>query len=123
MIDWFRSWHGAPTDPKWLVVGRRASVSPGIVSAIVWALFDHASQAVDRGSVAGFDFETYAAFSGFDEKQVRSVYAALEAKEIITSGRIKQWEKRQPKREDVSTERVRSHRRQRPEAVPAIERD
>lgn len=111
MNDWFRSWHGAPTDPKWLVIAKRANVAPGVVSAIVWALFDHASQAVDRGSVADFDCETYAAFSGFDEDQVRAVYVAMEAKAIIVSGKLAKWEKRQPRREDNSAERVRQHRK------------
>lgn len=107
MIDWFRSWHGAPTDTKWLVIGRRAGVAPGVVSAVVWALLDHASTREERGTVADFDFESYAAYSGFDEDQVRAVYAALEAKAVIINGRIAQWEKRQA---NTSTERVRKHR-------------
>ncbi len=111
MTDWFRSWHGAPTDSKWLVIARRANVSPGIVSAIMWALLDHASQQDDdRGNVASFDFETYSAFSGFEENVVRAVYAALEAKSLIVDGRLAKWEKRQPRREDNSAERVKAHR-------------
>ena len=111
MSSWFRSWHGAPTDTKWLTVARRAGVSAGVVSAIAWALFDYASQADDRGSVAGFDAETYAAFSGFDEAQVEAVIAAMTDKGIITAdGRLANWEKRQPKREDDSTQRVRDWR-------------
>lgn len=119
MLDWFRSWHGAPTDAKWLVIAKRAGVAPGVVSAIVWALLDHASQNDDRGDVTGFDFETYAAFSGFEEEQVRAIYLALQAKGIIVDGRIAQWEKRQPKREDASSERVRALRK-RAEPQPAL---
>lgn len=110
MTDWFRSWHGAPTDSKWLAIAKRANVAPGMVSAIVWALLDHASSAVDRGLVSTFDFETYAIFSGFDEQAVRAVYAALEAKGVIVDGKLSQWEKRQPRREDNSAERVKAHR-------------
>lgn len=110
MTDWFRSWHGAPTDNKWLVIARKAGVAPGIVSAIVWALFDHASQQDDRGCVRDFDIETYAAFSGFDEEHVRAVISALRDKGVISDYRLSNWEKRQPKREDNSTERVRSMR-------------
>jgi len=29
-MDWFRSWHGAPNDPKWLVIARKAGVAPGM---------------------------------------------------------------------------------------------
>ena len=27
-MDWFRSWHGAPTDNKWLVIAKRAMEAP-----------------------------------------------------------------------------------------------
>jgi hypothetical protein len=112
MNDWFRSWHGAPTDNKWLVIGKRAGVAPGMVSAIVWALFDHASQREsDRGSVAGFDVETYSTFSGFDAAKIEAVLKALEDKGVTQGGRLAAWGKRQPKREDSSSsDRVRAHR-------------
>jgi hypothetical protein len=110
MFDWFRSWHGAPTDLKWLVIAKHANTTPGVVSAIVWALLDHASQVEERGDVSGFNCETYAAFSGFEEDTVRAVFSAMQAKHIIVDGRIAQWEKRQPKREDSSSGRVREHR-------------
>ncbi len=110
MASWFRSWHGAPTDNKWLVIGRRANVAPGVVSAVAWALFDYASQADDRGSVEGFDVETYAAFSGFDESDIDRVVSAMREKSVIVDGRLAAWDKRQPKREDDSAERVRAFR-------------
>lgn len=118
MTSWFRSWHGAPTDNKWLVVARKADVAPGIVSAVAWALFDHASQASDRGSVADFDVETYATFSGFSEDNVTAVIAAMHAKGIIEpNNRLAAWDKRQPKREDDSTDRVRNWRERHAEDV------
>ena len=113
MTSWFRSWHGAPTDTKWLLIARRAGVPPGIVSAVAWALLDYASQQPERGSVDGFDVETYAAFSGFEEADIRAVIEAMTTKEIIVSGRLASWEKRQPEREDNSSERVRRYRESR----------
>ena len=110
MAEWFRSWHGAPTDPKWLVIGRKANVAPGVVSAIFWALCDYASQEEDRGSIDGFDIETYSAFSGFDEEMVARVIGALADKGLIEAGHLSAWERRQPKREDDSTARVRASR-------------
>lgn len=110
MADWFRSWHGAPMDPKWLTIGRRAGVVPGIVSAVAWALFDHASQGDDRGDVSTFDVETYAAFSGFDEQAIAAVVKAMVDKGVIVEGRLANWERRQPVREDNSTDRVRAFR-------------
>ncbi|WP_414470721.1 hypothetical protein [Microvirga sp. M2] len=109
--DWFRSWHGAPTDNKWLVIARKAGTSPAVVSAIVWALLDHASQSDDRGSVAGFDVETYAAFSGLEEAQIQTVIGALTHKDIIgPDGGFTNWNRRQPKREDGSADRSREWR-------------
>lgn len=114
MTSWFRSWHGAPTDNKWLVIAAKAKVKPGVVSAVAWALFDHASQADERGSVADFDTETYAVFSGFDECEVQAVITAMYAKGVIDEdGRLHAWDKRQPKREDDSAERVRKYRERR----------
>lgn len=110
-MDWFRSWHGAPTDPKWLLIAKRSETQAGVVSAIVWALFDFASQnAADRGSVEAFDAETYAAFSGFDEDAIKRVIECLKEKKLIIDGHLAAWEKRQTKREDNSTLRVQKHR-------------
>lgn len=110
MTMWFRSWHGAPTDPKWLLIAKKAGVPPIVVSGIVWALFDYASQREDRGCVVGFDTETYAVWSGVEEAEVEAVITALTAKGVIEDGRLTAWEKRQPKREDDSRERVRAYR-------------
>jgi hypothetical protein len=110
-MDWFRSWHGAPTDNKWLLIAKRAGVTPMMVSAVFWALLDYASQQEERGSVAGFDAETYAMWAGCDETDVIAIVNAMRAKGVITDGeRLAAWEKRQPRREDDSSERVRRYR-------------
>lgn len=106
-IQWWRSWHGAPMDPKWAVIGERSGgVKVGIVSAVAWALMDYASQNKERGSIEGFDTETYAVFSGFEETIVVAVIKAMQEKGIITNNHFINWEKRQPQREDDSYERV-----------------
>lgn len=110
MEQWFRSWHGAPTDPKWLAIASRTQTNAGTVSAVVWALFDHASQAEPRGSVADFDIETYAAFSGFEVLVVHGIIEALKDKKLIVDGQLSAWSKRQPKREDGSAERSKEWR-------------
>ena len=110
MTDWFRSWHGAPTDPKWLGIARRAGVAPGIVVAAVWSLMDRASQAADRGSITGYDAEGMACFFGCEPEAIEAIVAAMSDKGIIVNGRFASWEKRQPKREDDSSQRVREHR-------------
>lgn len=110
MASWFRSWHGAPTDNKWLVIARKSNTSPGIVSAVYWALLDCASQAEQRGNISHFDIETYAAFSGFEEAAISSILDAFRDKGVIEKDLLTAWETRQPQREDVSTERVRKYR-------------
>jgi hypothetical protein len=109
-MEWFRSWHGAPTDPKWLMIAQRTQTNAGMVSAVVWALFDHASQASERGDVSSFDVDTYAAYSGWESEKVAAIIAALSAKGFIQNNKIVAWKKRQPKREDGSAERAKQWR-------------
>jgi hypothetical protein len=89
-----------------------------MVSAVFWALLDYASQQDERGSVAGFDVETYATWAGCDESDVLNILSAMRAKGVITDGdTLAAWDKRQPKREDDSAERVRRHRENRRNSV------
>lgn len=111
MTSWFRSWHGAPTDTKWLMIAQRANAKPVTVIATVWALMDHASQNwEDRGSVTGWCHESFAAFAGVTSDEVLNIFEALCSAGIITDNRLKAWEKRQPKREDNSAERTKRYR-------------
>ena len=98
--DWFRSWHGAPTDPKWLLIAKRANVRPIHVIGTWWALLDYASQHPDRGSIVGFDIETFALFAGLEDEHVSRIVTTLRDKSLIVDDHIAQWGKRQPKRED-----------------------
>lgn len=107
---WWRSWHGAPMDHKWSVISARTGIKPGIVSAIAWALFDYASQQDERGTVDGFDVETYSVYSGFSESEITSVIQSMTDKEIIVDGRLAKWDKRQPKSES-EIERNRENRK------------
>jgi hypothetical protein len=108
--QWFRSWHGAPTDPKWLGIARKAGVAPGIVAAVVWALLDRASQASERGSIAGYDADGLACFMGCETEQIEQIIALMHEKGILSGDAFTGWEKHQPKREDHSTDRVKEYR-------------
>ena len=110
MTEWFRLWHGAPTDPKWRTVARRASVRPGDVWAVVSCLMDRASQASERGCVSGYDVEIIADALGYEPDDVQRIIDALHDKAVIVSGRLASWEKYQPKREDGSAERGKEYR-------------
>lgn len=111
--EWFRSWHGAPTDPKWRTVAKRAGVRPGDVAAVVWLLLDRASQADERGSIEGYDAEVLADALGYEPSDVIGIIAALHDKGVLVNSVFSGWEKYQPKREDSSAERTREWRNRR----------
>jgi hypothetical protein len=98
-------------DNKWPVIAARSGVKVGVVSAVAWALMDYASQHEERGTVEGFDTEVYAIYSGFQETEIVAVINAMTDKGIIVDGKLANWSKRQPKREDDKVnERVAKHR-------------
>jgi hypothetical protein len=109
---WWRSWHGAATDAKWGVVAAAVGCKAAEVAAFVWALLDHASQGDPRGSIAGFNLRVYAFASGTAAETALRILDELRAGDIgvLDGEAFTNWAKRQPRREDDSTERVRRHR-------------
>lgn len=101
--EWFRSWHGAPVDPKWRTIAKRAQVPTSLVVAFMWGLMDRASQAEDRGSFAGVDLETFADFLDCTEDELGRIVTQCDARNVTCDGRFVSWSKRQPKREDDSS--------------------
>lgn len=111
MNQWFRSWHGAPTDPKWRVIAKKADVPTSLVVSFIWALMDRASQSDDRGSFEGVDLEVLADYLDCDETQLKRIVTQCNARNVTCDDRFVSWEKRQPKKEDTgSTQRVQKHR-------------
>lgn len=111
LMDWFRWYHGACSDPKWPIVARKAEVNVGVVVSVWAALLEHASQNEERGDVSGFDCETFNALYGYEDGVCEAVLAAMIEKGMICDGRIYAWSKRQPKREDdTAAERKRRQR-------------
>lgn len=111
-MDWFRSYIGTSTDPKFRVVAKKSGARLGDVLAVWQMLLERACGADERGRVDGFDCEGADALLDLDDGQGCAIYAAMEAKGLVVNGYIAAWEKRQPKREreDNSTERVRACR-------------
>ncbi len=116
-MDWFRSYHDAPIDPKWRVIARDAHCRTGEVAAIFWRLLDLASQSAERGVVFHDAAERegriseIAASYDFEESLVGGVIAAMERRKIILDGRLPTWGERQPKRNDDSSDRTKEWRR------------
>lgn len=110
-MDWFRSYHGAPTDAKYLMLAKRAEVAPFEVAFVWWAFMDYASQNLPRGSIAGFDAEALSCFSGLEEEKIHLIKAVCREKGMIDAeGVLTAWQRRQPRREDDSSKRVKALR-------------
>jgi hypothetical protein len=112
-MDWYRAYHGLPTDPKWITVARRAGegVTPGHVVAVWSALLDCASRAKPRGAVVGFQAEDIAASFGWPEQLVQAIVVALTDKRLIIDGYLAKWTELQARKEDTTaTERKQRQR-------------
>lgn len=114
-MKWFRSYHGAPMDTKWLAIARKTGVAPSVVAVTWWCLEDHASRQAERGSIEGFDADEVAAFFQCEQTDIEAVLGALQDKGCTSGNRIANWEEYQPV--ETSTKRVQAYR-QRRETVP-----
>jgi len=111
-LDWFRTYHGTATDPKWLAIARAAKSTPAVAHSVWMAMLDRASQARPRGSAEGLDCDALAAFYGVEPEEIEAIRRVMRDRGMLTEdGWIATWGKRQPKREDDSAERVREHRK------------
>lgn len=95
-MDWFRSYHGAPRDPRLRDVSAHAGVRTSFVVGTYWALLDHASQ--HRNSVASFDPEVASCFFGISEDEVRRIVSGLESEGFIVEGRMPFLDKQESRR-------------------------
>ena len=119
-MNWFRWYTGAASDPKFLVVAKRAGQNVASVIAVWALLLERASEcaernrtqpnADERGSITGFDCEAADAVLGLTDGAACAIVKVLEERGLISCGRIANWEKRQPKREDGSAERAKAWR-------------
>ncbi|UXC38266.1 hypothetical protein [Cupriavidus gilardii] len=122
-MDWFRWWHGSLTDPKFQWVAKKSGHGLATVIALWVAILEHAStvthgdagvtngdESPTRGSIAGLDCESLDVLFDLDDGSCASILASMEAKGLIADGRVANWERRQPRREDSSAERTREYR-------------
>ncbi len=109
-MDWVRLYHETPTDPKWRVIAKRSAQRIGDVIA-VWnfVLCNASSNTEKRGETHNLVTEDIAAALDLNDADVVAILAAMEGK-TIKDGTLLAWEKRNPKREDNSTERVKRWR-------------
>ncbi|AXE97740.1 hypothetical protein [Paraburkholderia hospita] len=106
-MDWFRWWHGTVSDPKLRWVARKAGTPIACVIAVWAALLEAASNVaggdagVTRGDIAAFDCDAHDALFDVEDGTCARILAAFVEKGMASAGRIVNWEKRQPKREDA----------------------
>lgn len=107
--QWFRVWHGMPTDPKLRGIARRSG-QPLVEVLSVWLfVLDHASQADERGTIVGWSDDDVAAALDIEAESVAAIREAMQGK-LLDDDEVRSWEKRQPKREDGSAERAKAWR-------------
>lgn len=106
-MDWYKMYHGLPTDARLAVVAHRAGVRRAEALAIWVTLLDRASQARPRGYVMGLDAEELAITLDLEPPVVEKTLTALRAKNMIEDdGAIEEWHEKQT----ISTARVRAFR-------------
>ncbi|KMS58771.1 hypothetical protein [Sphingobium cupriresistens] len=115
MTSWVRLWLDMPTDPKWRVIARKSGQPLPCVIALFTLMLTEGAKAAKPGTVAGLSVEDAAAALDMDEDAVSSIIAAMDGR-VILDGRLTGWEKRQPKREDDSSQRVKKHRAEKRDA-------
>jgi len=116
-MNWLRWYSGTASDPKFLVVSRKSGQNVAAVIAVWAMLLERASEdsrtqpnATERGCIEGFDCEAADAVLGLDDGAACSIVEAMHERGLLSDGRISNWEKRQPKREDGSAERAKKWR-------------
>lgn len=109
MSGWVRLWEDMPTDPKWRVVARKSGQTIPAVIAVFTMLMVEGGKSGRSGDVSGARAEDIAAALDMDDAAVDAILEAMQGR-VIEGSSLSGWDKRQPKREDNSTQRVQAHR-------------
>jgi len=116
-MDWLRLWHDMPNDPKWRTISRQSKQPIALVQALYLHLLVDASTSETRGN-ASVTTEDLASALDVDDEQVEAIISAMQGR-VLDGTWITGWEKRQPKRNDDSKDRVRRHRQKKAEESAA----
>lgn len=106
--SWVRLWKDLPTDPKFRVIAKRS----GRPLSEVVAVFVLMMTAADDDGALDWHADDAAAALDLEPEHVEAIHAAMQGK-VLDANNLTGWRKRQPKREDCSTERVREFRKRR----------
>ena len=107
--QWLRLWHDMPTDPKWRTISRISGQRIGDVIAVyTFALVSASENRMKRG-VTQCNAEDVATALDIKTGDVEAIFSAMQGR-VLDGDWLLGWEKRQPKREDNSSGRVKAHR-------------
>lgn len=116
MSGWVRLWEDMPTDPKWRVVARRSGQPVPAVIAVFTILMVEGGKAGRSGDISGARVEDIAAALDMDDDAVGAILEAMQGR-VVDGQVLSGWDRRQPKREDASTQRVKEYRERNKAAV------
>jgi hypothetical protein len=98
-----------PTDPKFRSISRAAGQPlASVVAVFVFMLADASGNTMKRG-VTQCNDEDIASALDMDEDAVSAIRSAMQGR-VLDGQNLTGWDRRQPKREDNSAERVRAYR-------------
>lgn len=106
--QWLRLWHDMPNDPKWRTIANKSGQKIGDVMAVYMHHLVSASMNNPRG-VTQCNAEDVSTALDLNIEQVEAINAAMQGR-VLNGNHLSGWEERQPKREDNSSDRVKSYR-------------
>lgn len=113
MTRWARLWSDMPTDPKWRVIAKRSGRSISEVMAAFNFMLANACERSERdderGELHNWSDEDVAAALDLEAADIAAIRDAMQGK-VLDGDKLIGWEKRQPKREDGSSERAKQWR-------------
>ncbi|HEY8214692.1 MAG TPA: hypothetical protein VIG36_11250 [Methylocystis sp.] len=110
MSHWVRLWDDMPTDPKWRVIARRSGRPlPEVLSVFVFMMANAGANATERGELSNWSDEDVGAALDIDGEHVAAIREAMQGK-TLDGDKLSGWERRQPKREDNSSDRAKAWR-------------
>lgn len=121
-MSWCRLWEEMPNDPKWRTISRKSGQSIGNVIAVFIHMMSIASQSDERGSINSFVDEDVASSLDMEAEDVAAIREAMQGR-VLDGSTISGWERRQPKREDGSSERAKRWRETKKAEANATERN
>jgi hypothetical protein len=95
MITWFKHYHGAATDAKFLAAADIAGADPLAAFATYSYALEYASEHEDRGSLAGFNPQVIASFYRRSVDEIERILQAFRDLGMIAGDRIADWAERQ----------------------------